>query len=98
MQNQLVGRNPLKRGFMELLVQTVLVIIVLQLLIFLNGDIHHFNIKKQRRVIRFVPILHRIDVLHPGAEIFIGELTQLFNQFLRLRGIDMLTAKHTVNE
>ena len=47
---------------MKLLVDSVLVIVVVDLLSFLNGDVDQFDVVKQRPVFRFVPIVDRADV------------------------------------
>ena len=96
MQDQLIGRYPLERRFMQLLIKTIFIIIILQLFSFLYGNVHHLNIIKQRRIFRLVPFLDGVDVLHMAAEIFIRKLAEFFNQVRRLPGIDMLTTQNAV--
>mgnify|MGYP006917995227 CR=1 FL=1 len=51
------------RRLMEFLIGSVLVIIVMYLFSFLDGRINQFNIIKQRLIVRFIPIVYRMDML-----------------------------------
>lgn len=51
------------RRLMELLIDSVLVIIVMYLLSFFDSYIDQFNIIKQSLIVRFVSIIDRMNVL-----------------------------------
>lgn len=76
MQDHQIRGHILMRRLMEFLIDSVLVIIVMYLLFFFDSCINQFNIIKQSLIIRFIPIIDRMNILYMRAEIFVRKSTQ----------------------
>ena len=58
---------------MELLIDSVFMVCKLNLLSGFDRLVDDFDIEKQRLILRFVPVLNRMDVLYVGTKILIGK-------------------------
>ena len=80
------------RGLVELFIDSVFVIIVMYLLSFLDSRVDQFNIIKQSLIIRFIPIVYRMNVLDIRTKIFIRQAAKPFNDILGMFCGNMLAA------
>ena len=61
----------LLRCLMQLLICAVFVVIIMKLKPLFNGTVDELDIVKEGLIIRLAPVIHGIDMLYAGFEIFV---------------------------
>ena len=60
--------------------------------------VHEFDVQKQVVVLRFVPIVHRINIFNVAAEIGVGERRELFDELFGMVRRNVFGTQHAVDE
>ena len=98
MKNHLVRTDVLLWSFVQVLVSTVLIVIIVELQPIFDGIVNKFNVIEKRLIISFAPVVNGINMFDMGFEVSVWKGAKAINQVFWVLGIDMLAAEYAVNQ